>query len=103
MLPPGLSAKATSLRLRFGGFLTWAAKPSVRESPDPAIHIEFIPTRSPLTGRLLAPWHYVLPAVEVPFTVTSFMLLFGRRAHPSGSKILNSLHEADMEQTGHVL
>jgi len=48
MLPPGLSAKVTSLRLRFGGFLTWAAKPSVRESPDPAIDIESLPARSPL-------------------------------------------------------
>jgi len=67
MLPPGLSAQATSLRLRIGGFLTWAAKPSVRESPDPAINIEVILTRSPPTGRLLAPWDYVLPAVEVPF------------------------------------
>jgi hypothetical protein len=40
MLPPGLCAQVlthkSSLRCRDGGFLTWAAKPSVRESPDPA-------------------------------------------------------------------
>src|SRR5579864_1823742 len=32
----GCASQATSLRCREGGFLTWAAKPSVRESPNPA-------------------------------------------------------------------
>jgi hypothetical protein len=75
MLPPGLSAKATSLRLRFGGFLTWAAKPSVRESPDPAIDIECISARSPLLAIQPALSNYVLPAVEVPFAAAFLVLV----------------------------
>src|SRR5258708_13577270 len=35
----GWCRQVTSLRCRDGGFLTWAAKPSVRESPDPAINV----------------------------------------------------------------
>jgi len=37
-----------NLRFRFGGSLTWAAKPRVRGSPDPALDVESIPARSPL-------------------------------------------------------
>jgi len=44
-----------NLRFRFGGSLTWAAKPRVRGSPDPAIDIESSPTRSPLL--VLYPLH----------------------------------------------
>ena len=40
MLPLGLYRQATSLLCRDGGFLTWAAKPSMRESPDPANNFE---------------------------------------------------------------
>ena len=37
MLAAGVKAhKLSSLRFRYGGSLTWAAKPSVRESPNPA-------------------------------------------------------------------
>src|SRR5580700_2133753 len=36
----GWCRKATSLCCRDGVFLTWAAKPSVRKSPDPAINLE---------------------------------------------------------------
>src|ERR1700730_3676483 len=36
MLRPGLCRQVTSLLCCVGGFLTWAAKPSARESPDPA-------------------------------------------------------------------
>src|ERR1035438_9639355 len=32
----GCATQVKSLRCRDGGFLTWAAKPSVRESPNPA-------------------------------------------------------------------
>src|SRR5579859_289239 len=32
----GCASQVKSLRCRDGGFLTWAAKPSVRESPNPA-------------------------------------------------------------------
>ena len=39
MLPPGWNRQVTSLCCRDGGFLTWAAKPSVRESPNPAINV----------------------------------------------------------------
>jgi hypothetical protein len=76
MLPPGLCRKSradkssrqvASFCCRDGGFLTWAAKPSVRESPGPAINIEAnlasftsAPARSPtLRG-------YVCHALEVP-------------------------------------
>src|ERR1700693_2508978 len=48
MLPPGLCRQVTSLSCRDGGFLTWAAKPSVRESPDPARILESIRPASPL-------------------------------------------------------
>jgi hypothetical protein len=36
MQPLGLSRQACKACLRIGGFLTWAAKPKVRESPNPA-------------------------------------------------------------------
>jgi hypothetical protein len=42
-----------NLRFRFGGSLTWAAKPRVRGSPDPAIDVESIPARSPLLALYL--------------------------------------------------
>jgi hypothetical protein len=42
-----------NLRFRFGGSLTWAAKPRVRGSPDPAIDVESIPARSPLLASYL--------------------------------------------------
>jgi hypothetical protein len=45
----------------------------------------------------------VLPVVEVPFSVAFFMLFIGRRALPSDSKSLNSLHESGMEHARHVL
>jgi len=66
MLPPGLCRQAfdpqvTGLPCRDGGFLTWAAKPSVRESPTPAnisLHLfASNPSQRHLcTGRLLRSW-----------------------------------------------
>jgi hypothetical protein len=50
MLPPGWNRQVTSLCCRNGGFLTWAAKPSMRKSPDPAENIE-----SNLAGATSAP------------------------------------------------
>jgi len=68
MLPPGLGVQATRLRFRFGGFLTWAAKPSVRESPDPASDFTFRPVTP--AGCRLALQDYVLLSVLVPLLRT---------------------------------
>jgi hypothetical protein len=73
MLPLGLSTDYKPVS-PLGGFLTWAAKPSVRESPDPAIDIRMFFGQITPTGHLLALRNYVLPAIEVPFPVAFFML-----------------------------
>jgi len=55
MLPLGFNRQATSLLCCYGGFVTWAAKPSVRKSPDPARYFE-----SKLAGVTSAPAFYPL-------------------------------------------
>src|SRR6266571_1984256 len=67
MLPLGLNRQATSLLCRYGGFLTWAAKPSVRESPDPAKYLDQFWPASPLRRPLFTPGDYASTSVEVPF------------------------------------
>jgi hypothetical protein len=65
MLPPGLCKQVKSLLCRDGGFLTWAAKPSVRESPDPANikSIQTSVTSAPVVPTLS---HYESAPLEVP-------------------------------------
>jgi hypothetical protein len=60
MLALGLSAQPTSWRFRYGGSLTWAAKPSVRESPNPAFNV-FSKPKSPLLWPRPAPCDTHLP------------------------------------------
>jgi hypothetical protein len=45
MLPLGSNRQVTSLFCRDGGFLNWAAKSSMRKSPDPANDVESNPAR----------------------------------------------------------
>ena len=66
MLPPGLYRQATSLLCHDGGFLTWAAKPSMRESPDPANNLESI-----LTGVTSAP---AFPLYQITYSPLSKFL-----------------------------
>jgi hypothetical protein len=68
MLPPGLYRQATSLLCHDGGFLTWAAKPSMRKSPDPAINVESI-----LTGVTSAP---AFPLCQITYSsLLKFLLV----------------------------
>jgi len=71
MLPPGLSTDRGSC-LRFGGFLSWAAKPSVRESPDPAMDIGYFRPDHPCWPS--TPQNYVYSVDEVP-NLKTFLLL----------------------------
>jgi len=88
MLPPGLSTQVTSLRCRDGGFLTWAAKPSVRESPNPAKYCS-IQQASPLRLLDLTLRSYELSAQVVPLLVTLFdagtILPVARASHSSSN------------------
>jgi|GEM_PF-7005875 len=70
MLPPGLCTQVlthkSSLRCCDGGFLTWAAKPSVRESPDPANDVAFISDQSSLYWPFAHSGYYAVATLEVP-------------------------------------
>jgi len=72
MLPPGLCTQVlthkSSLRCCDGGFLTWAAKPSVRESPDPANDVALFLTSHLCTGRLPTPDTTQSPRWKFPWS-----------------------------------
>jgi len=55
-----------NLRFRFGGSLTWAAKPRVRGSPDPAIDVESIFGQITPAGLVFTPRSYALSPAAVP-------------------------------------
>jgi hypothetical protein len=96
ILPPGFEQTRfdpeVSLFCRDGGFLTWAAKPSVRKSPNPAM-ISFLNRTSVTSAPALLslsdvtypvrskfPWRLILP------------ILIGRWARLSGSTGLLRIH-----------
>src|SRR5271157_322315 len=81
MLAPGLSTQAASLCCRDGGFLTWAAKPSVRESPNPAkLKLRVEPGQSYSTGHVSPAAQYACTAPEVPHTTASVTFPWTRYA-----------------------
>ena len=71
MLPPGFERESHEPPRRHGGFLTWAAKPRVRESPAP-LDVTDEPCQSHLSpaDRPLD-LKYVPTASEVPFSAVS--------------------------------
>ena len=81
MLPPGLNRQATRLLCCYGGFLTWAAKPSVRESPDPAnLFANQIRPASPLRQLFTHSDSYAFAPVEVPFVAMPVIFSWTVRA-----------------------
>src|SRR5262245_58717423 len=73
------------LRIRDGGSLTWAAKPSVRESPDPA-EISNVDGQNHLcSGRISTPEGTRVARLKFPFRRKSSQSI-GRAVHLSGSR-----------------
>jgi len=83
-----------SLCCRDGGFLTWAAKPSVRESPDPANDVALFLTSHLCTGRLPTPDTTQSPRWKFPDRGLRSHF-FGRCMLLSGSKKVVSFHSSE--------
>jgi hypothetical protein len=98
MLPPGLSTQAATLVLpQNGGLLTWAAKPSVSESPDPASSMARLSSPLAELHGVVRHLRYAAAAPEVPllaicndifFDVPSFLPI----ARYSGALVQNKEH-----------
>jgi hypothetical protein len=98
----GVERQAPCLRFRFGGFLTWAAKPSVRESPNPAFRF-LVSAGSPLPAfyplHAITDWLWNLFPAKNHFVLLSF----GRFAYRSGSKNFGLIRFSERAHAQNVL
>ncbi len=88
----GVGHADESLHYRDGGSLTWAAKPSVRKSPDPASKDTFLRPKSPLPWPLTHSKRYVIPLAKVHFEAFLRCHLVGRAHRHHGSKKVRFVH-----------
>ncbi len=88
----GVGHADESLHCRDGGSLTWAAKPSVRKSPDPASKDTFLRPKSPLPWPLTHSKRYVIPLAKVHFEAFLWCHLVGRAHRHHGSKKVRFVH-----------
>ena len=92
MLPLGLCRQVTSLLCRDGGFLTWAAKPSVRESPDPAKCRNQLWPPLPLRRPLIQLGRLRIRPCRSSVWDRDLVVLLGRCAYLSDSKKAQLIH-----------